>query len=98
MYVSNYNIYIPIPDKKQYLLIHGYRGTVDFIDENLGQNLKRWSEEKKEIDEIHIDKSLTKYLEERGYLTERTSEEEINFVVQLSKALHRSRFHLRGVF
>ncbi len=76
---------IPIKLEKgngKYMLFHGYTGAIDIIDESIvlqlkDNNVKAFSDE------------TTRILRKRGYITNKTKEEEIEYVERIAHALHK---------
>lgn len=81
--VSSYIIPVQITEKK-YLLLHGYRGSIDVLDKDIYEKyIKMFDETKdKELDVIE-------FLQQRGYLTTLTHFEEIEYVNKFAILLHR---------
>lgn len=81
---SSYTIAVCVDEKeKQYMLIHGYTGAIDIISENLYSILNSFSHENE------FDPEVLQTLVERGYLTERTEEEEQDYFKRLATALFK---------
>lgn len=81
---SSYIIPIKL-DNKKYMLIHGYTGAIDVINEDLATKLI-------EYDHFCDDtfSPATKHiLEKRGYITTKTKEEEFNYTERMAQALHK---------
>ncbi len=88
MWVSNYNIYIPLQDDIHYLLVHGYTGAVDLVDTELAQALQNCFSMHSDISVLALPSTTLQLLERRGYLTELSPEEEIAFVGRLARKVH----------
>ncbi len=85
--VSNYNIYLKM--KKQigkYLVIQGYRGSFDVIDESIAEILERAEKDSSLLDSISPENK--EILSKRGYITDLSEEEEYKFIEKLSHALN----------
>ncbi len=80
MKTSVYNIYINLPKLNQYILVHGYTGAIDLINDKLYKNIKYENFQSLSQKEII-------YLLKRGYLTEKTKIEEKNRVADIAKML-----------
>lgn len=77
---------IPVKLEKEagkYMLIHGYTGAIDIIDDKLFEKIKDYS-----VGTILAD-NIKQSLISRGYLTAKTQEEEYGYVARLAKALHQ---------
>ncbi len=90
MRTSDYIIYVKLPNCSGYLIVHGYTGAVDLVSSNVVAFLKRGdataaggSSLLSQPSGATIDKLRT-----RGYITERSSCEERQFVSQLSSLIH----------
>jgi len=83
---SNYNIYIPLTGSEDHLLIHGYSGAVDVVHAEVTEFLQNY-QDKKSRRSNRITDPLVESLLKRGYLTERTFEEEKEYVRKLGRVL-----------
>ena len=97
MWVSNYTIYVPIPNNSRYLLVHGYTGAIDIVDTNLAFALQDCFSTGSPISTLALPSDILHRLEQRGYLTDLSLEEEVKFVSRLSKKLYDYDFE-RTVF
>lgn len=81
---SSYTIPVKL-DKEEgkYMLIHGYTGAIDIINEKLFEKIKDYS-----TDTILAD-NVKQSLTSRGYLTAKSKEEEYAYVARIAKALHQ---------
>lgn len=80
--VSSY--VIPIKLEKgngKYILIHGYTGAIDIVNESVVLKLK-------DNNVNDFSENTLQALRERGYITSKTKEEEIEYVKRIAKALH----------
>lgn len=84
---SDYNIYIPLNNEDmEYLLVHGYTGAVDVVSEDVFNSLSNCtSQENSRLDEIS-EEDLNG-LKERGYVTEKKSDEEKAIFKRVAGAL-----------
>ena len=83
---SSYIIPVKLESEEgKYMLIHGYTGAMDIVSEDMVLKLINAT---KVHDNLFSDKTL-KILQSRGYITERTEEEEVEYVGRIAKALHR---------
>ncbi len=87
MRTSDYNIYVPLPDSDKYIMIHGYSGAVDVVPKGVVEFLRGF-EDGDSLDSASLTKETFASLKQRGYLTERTPEQEQNFVCKLGRLLH----------
>lgn len=77
MRLSDYTIFIPLHNE-QCLTLHGYTGAVDLISSGLYEALSSTGE---------INEDIREKLIGRGYLTDKTSEEETQYVHRIARAL-----------
>lgn len=96
MWVSNYNIYVPLPEKTHYLLVHGYTGAVDRVDAELTRALQKCFVGRSDASALNLPPNVYRLLEKRGYLTELSLEEEIAFVGRLARKIHALQFERTG--
>ncbi len=85
MRTSDYNIYVPLPDAEEHILIHGYSGAVDVVPNHLAIFLQNF---KDEAGETFPDNEQIEALKKRGYLTEKTPDQEREFVKKLGQILN----------
>lgn len=84
--VSSYMIPVKLEEPKgKYLLIQGYTGTIDIINEEVALKLIG----KSEFDENDLSPATFQLLKQREYITSRTSKEEVEYVARIVNALHR---------
>lgn len=81
---SSYTIPVKLQNEQgKYMLIHGYTGAMDIVSEDF----------LKEISNIflgsNISERMLQTLEKRGYITNRTQEEEYAYVARIAKALYK---------
>lgn len=82
--MSSYTIPVRLENKdNKYMLIHGYTGAIDVIDETLLKKIKDYS-----INTILTD-NTKQTLISRGYLTSKSTEEEYDYVARVAKVLHQ---------
>lgn len=86
MRVSTYVIAAPLEGEPYFLLMHGYSGALDKVSADLGQLLLDHRGE--DIDLNRISPALHSRLADRGYITERSREEEIEVFRQIAATLH----------
>lgn len=82
--VSSYMIPVKLENEEgKYTLIHGYTGAIDIVTESLLNQIKHIETENTLSEEIlHT-------LQKRGYITNKTAEEESMYVQRIAKALHQ---------
>ena len=100
---SSYTIYVDLPeDKEQMLLVHGYTGSYDKVSRRVATYLRSlevkcppkplygdWSPEPPiEGKVIPPSEAAIELLRKRGYLTDKTVEEEQEFFAQMATKLH----------
>ncbi len=93
MRTSDYNIYVPLPDSDEYIMIHGYTGAVDVVGPEVVEFLQRFRDGGS-VDDVSLSPEIIAALQRRGYLTEKTPEQEQSFVVKLGRVVlryHRER-------
>lgn len=84
--ISSYIIPVKLEKEEgKYMLIHGYTGAIDIVSEDMA--LKLINATKVDAN-LFSDKAL-KVLHSRGYITEKTEDEEVEYVARVAKALHR---------
>lgn len=89
---SSYTIAVCVDEKdKKYMLIHGYTGAIDLVSEQLFATLNSFSGENEfEPDVFHT-------LLKRGYITEKTEDEERDYLKRMAMALFkRDTFFSKG--
>lgn len=82
--VSSFIIPVKVDDKK-YMLLHGYSGAMDIVDEDIFIKLK----ENTTISNITIPDELLNHLIKRKYITTLSHEEETSYQRRLAIALHK---------
>lgn len=82
---SDYNIYIPLLDSEDYILIHGYSGAIDIVKPDVVKFLKGFSEGNKR--RRLITSETKSILTNRGYLTEKTHREEQDYKMKIGNLL-----------
>ncbi len=88
MRLSDYTIFIPVHNE-QCLTLHGYTGAVDLISSGLYEALSSTGE---------INEDIREKLIGRGYLTDKTSEEETQYVHRIARALTGRNSYLKKNF
>lgn len=86
--VSSYIIPVKLENENgKYMLLHGYTGAIDIVDEDLAIYLR----ENKEVNTIDnlFSSDIKERLHKRGYLTEKTEEEEYSYVNKMAGLLHQ---------
>lgn len=91
--VSSYIIPVKLENEtEKYILIHGYTGAIDIIEEKYWNELKNFPENNRFTSET------LQLLQNRGYLTTKTEHEEYEYVAQLAQLLHRKQSKLHKSF
>lgn len=84
--VSDYNIYVPLKNEKnEYLMLHGYSGALSVVSEDIYLNISQ-SKNCSDLLEKLTDKEKNELME-NGYLTEKSSEEEIELFKKVASVL-----------
>lgn len=86
--LSDYTIFVAVPDKSKYILAHGYTGSIDLVDERIVDCIRTPSDDSCLL---ALPAHVSTYLEQRGYLTQKTSleeEEQIRTVAEVSHRCH----------
>ncbi len=78
--ISSYITNFPLPGEKFACSIHGYSAAVDVLRINLASNL-----EASNLQACLAEASVEKFLEQRGYLTTKSAEEEDQFVSKINE-------------
>lgn len=86
--LSSYAINIALNATNETMLIHGYTGAIDIVGNDLFQYLVEHSENIIE-ENFPFSKETWKTLRERGYLTNKSDEEEIRHVVKMADLLQK---------
>ncbi|QBD77702.1 SPASM domain-containing protein [Ktedonosporobacter rubrisoli] len=107
---SSYVIYVDLPeDSEQMLLVHGYTGSYDLVSKKVATYVRSleigrpvrplygaWSPAPAIDGEVEQPSGQTvELLKRRGYLTEKTQDEEEAFFIKIAKKLHEKA--LRGL-
>lgn len=71
----------------QYMLIHGYTGAIDVVDRHVVEYLKTLG--RKSSSNLQISPDTMDVLVRRGYLTDKTQEEEFKHVAHLAEIMHQ---------
>lgn len=81
--VSSYVISIKLEESNgKYLLIQGYTGAIDIVKESIALKLEN-------NDIAGLPEVTLQTLRSRGYITDRTKEEEVGYVERIAHALHK---------
>lgn len=83
---SDYTIYVRLQESKEYLLVHGYTGAIDLVQSNVVEFLKNFGKPHRKV---VVSNNTIDVLQQRGYLTEKTPEEERARVRELAEVLHK---------
>lgn len=95
--VSSYLIDTKLENTDQHMLIHGYTGAMDIVQDELATYLSTTSGSFGKED-LPCSDATANLLEERGYITQKTQEEEYAYVERLAIALHRKDRILNACF
>ncbi len=87
MRTSNYNIYVPLVDSERFILVHGYTGAVDVVSADVVDFLQDFNRMNGDKRNNSMDKKTIETLIRRGYLTERTPEQENQHLLQIASLL-----------
>ncbi len=83
---SSYTISINLKDEsKRYMLIHGYTGAIDVVNEDIATKLIQHDN----INEDIFSPTTLQILEKRGYITVKSQKEEYDYVMRIAHALHK---------
>jgi uncharacterized protein len=86
--VSSYTITVKLDNSEgKYMLIHGYTGAIDIASDKLVFYFRLKKDHIVETD-IPFSKEILNELIKRGYITEKTKEEEFEYVRRLARVLH----------
>jgi len=86
VHTSLYTIYVKLPDSLEWLLVHGYTGAIDLVQPHVVRFLKNFG---KPHQTVVVADDTVEVLKQRGYLTEKTREEEQARVKELAEVLHK---------
>ena len=87
LHLSYYTIPVRLdkePDKR--LLVHGYTGAIDLVANSCWEKVKQQNFQEISSEQIAL-------LKQRGYLTNKTFEEEQRYVVRLANCCRRHRLN-----
>lgn len=91
--MSSYSIPVKLESEKdKYMLIHGYTGAIDIVNETFLENIESMS------DSNSFTKEILSKLISRGYITYKTKEEEYAYVARIALALHEKDKILNNTF
>lgn len=81
---SSYLIPVKLEHEEgKYMLVHGYTGAIDIVSETMLEKIKSVSSKPE------LSPEMMNLLFKRGYITNKTQEEEYAYVARIAKALHR---------
>ena len=93
LHTSHYTIAVKLQDEEnKHLLVHGYTGAIDIVDSSIVDAMNA------EDVTTTLSSEEISLLSQRGYLTEKTIEEEQEYVVYLANLLHRKQSKLHKYF
>ena len=87
MRTSNYNIYVPFVDSEQFVLVHGYTGAIDLVDVDVVNFLQTFEQRDEDKRNNFMDEKTIQTLIRRGYLTEKTPEDENQHLLRIAALL-----------
>lgn len=91
--LSYYTIPVKLEcEQDRYLLTHGYTGAIDIVDGNVWRQMEDFSSEST------LPEQSVQFLEKRGYLTNRSREEEFQYVARFAHMLHEAQTKLHKTF
>jgi uncharacterized protein len=105
MRTSSYTIYVDLPDHpEEVVLVHGYTGAYDLVTRDVADYVRSleqgkppkplhgtWSPEPAATGAVHTPSAVTiEALVRRGYLTDRSLEEEYEFFTRLAQRMHKA--------
>jgi uncharacterized protein len=94
---SSYTISVKLEtEEDKYMLLHGYTGALDIVSGNVVNYLDYMNNPKSK--NVEVSESTFNALKARGYLTEKTKEEEIAFVRKFANLLHQKDKKLHKSF
>ena len=85
MRVSSYLIGSPLKDKSGWILMHGYTGALDRVSAEIGSLLFSCRGQPIETSTLH--NSTTSHLQQRGYLTHLSPEEEKDLLIHIASEI-----------
>jgi uncharacterized protein len=88
--VSNYTVFVPLHNKQEYILVHGYTGALDLLDGKLAAMLHRRAIVGDAIRASDLDLDTMVYLENRGYLTDLSYPAETAQLQDFAQEIHQS--------
>ena len=96
--VSSYLIDVRLDRGDQYVLVHGYTGAIDIVDQSLALWLLSHKKRYFKKSDLACSKKISDDLERRGYITQKTEEEEYRYVERMAMALHRKEHIMQASF
>jgi len=94
---SSYSIVVPLDSEPENVfMMHGYTGAIDVLDKEIAVYMQNHNEFMKH--ELPCSKNTTDILEERGYITKRSKDEEVEYAKRLANALYRKECILSNNF
>ncbi len=86
--VSKHNIYLKMKKQpEKFLIIQGYRGSFDIVEDKIALILEEAEKDEKYLDKLSIEN--LEILKKRGYLTDKSEEEELEIIEKISKTLNK---------
>lgn len=91
--LSYYTIPVKLEsEENKYLLVHGYTGAIDIVDGDI------WNQMNDLSSDNQLSSNAIQHLQKRGYLTTKSKEEELEYVVKLAHMLHQAQCKLYKSF
>lgn len=87
--LSSYIIQVPLKGTDQTMLIHGYTGAMDIINNQILSIINQHKNNLSSNLALPISSTIWDKLSKRGYITELSTQDEINYVNKIANLLHR---------
>jgi uncharacterized protein len=87
MRASSYIVFVPLPNEDMTLLFHGYSGAVDLVSSHVASVLAEPGAGSARL-EASLSAETLNHLATRGYVTEKTREDEKRYVIELGTRVH----------
>lgn len=86
--VSSYNIYVPLNNEdNEYIFIQGYLGSIDIVSRDIYELIESGINDSNKLKEIS-EENLS-VLKERGYITDKSFDEEKEIFKSIAEAVHK---------
>lgn len=90
MRASSYIIYSKVPQSTKTLMLHGYTGALDLVDDSIAKFLQQSRLQIKGDPLTIMSPETFRRLRSRGYLTEMSYDEERAYFIRIARALHHA--------